>query len=465
MLRRYIQHLLSPAAEQGGGGAAVADDVPPDSMATWMHDLPSLETTSKPSTEKQNGAASTEQPGNATASQPPGSTKPDDAAAAAAAGATAKPEADKAQGAAPKADAAAAAAKTADPGKEAPGASKAGEEEPKWPRSNKDWEKLKTTQKEEREKLQTQIAERETQIQTLSSRVKELETQVTTTPEKNPATEVEIKRLTGLVDEMSNRLRTLDVTKEPRFEAHFKRLTEKQLGLAKEILGEERAKKFEELATLPSHPALAAWKEEQMETFISELSPVQAARIGAVQNALVEIEQSRAEEIAKNQEHVQRLQGESAEKQKLAQANREKLFNDVLGSLGDDKVGVAIYQKKKDDEAWNRGVDTRVAEAKRILFGSKDLKPQEIAKAALHAAAYPAILEAYAADKADWESKIATLQAQVKELTAAQPGTKGNTGASAVPGEAARRAAGPEKGQTPQEAMAAWASTLPSLSD
>jgi len=463
MLRRYIQHLLAPTTDQGGGGAAVADEVPPDAMASWMHDLPPLETPNKPSTEKSNGTPATEQSGNAPASQPAGSTKPADAGAAAAA----KPEGDKgaAAAAAKPEGAAAAAAKTADSNKETPAGSKTGEEEPRWPRSNKDWEKLKTTQKEEREKLQSQIAERETQIQTLSTRLKELETQVTTTPEKNPATEAEIKRLTGLVDEMSNQIRALDVTKEPRFQAHFKRLTEKQFGLAKEILGEERAKKFEELATIPSHPALAAWKEEQMETFISELSPVQAARIGAVQNALVEIEQSRAEEIAKNQEHVQRLQGESAEKQKQAQANREKLFNDVLGGLGDDKVGVAIYQKKKDDEAWNRGVDARVTDAKRILFGAKDLKPQDIVKAALHAAAYPAILEAYSADKAEWESKIATLEAQVKELTAAQPGVKGNTGASAVPGEASRRAPGPEKGQTPQEAMAAWAGSLPSLTE
>lgn len=451
MLKRHVLQLApDSAAGVADPDQAFSPDLPPDAgLGEFMKGVYEMAGDQNPQPKKDDGQTANGLPGNNATAQP-GSTAP-------------KPDAATAQGNQPanKDGKQPDAAKPDDAVKPEPGAA----EDDKWPRSNKDWEKLKTARKEEREKLQAEVKARAAEVEDLRTKIKEFETKATLTPEditKHP----EVERLTKLVDEMSNRIRVLDVTQEPRFEAYFKGQIDEQMSVAKEILGEEKAKQFEELSSIPNHPAIAAWKKEQMENFMADLTPMEAATIANVNIDLAKIDRARKSEIAKNQVHVEALKAKQKDQQTASMAAKEKVFTDTVASLGDDKVGIAVFQKKSGDDAWNKGVDARVAEAKRILFGGQGVKGQDLAKAALHAAAYPFILESYAADKAEWEGKISKLEAQVKAMTAAQPSTSRGTatGAASVDSPAGNRGKVGDTHLDPSSAVAEWMkNTIPAL--
>lgn len=337
----------------------------------------------------------------------------------------------------------------------------AGEE--KWPRSGADWEKFRAKRKQEREQLEKEIKTRDENIAALQGQIREAKEASEKAGEVPPQAKGEIERLQKLVDEMSSRIRRMDVTQEPRFEAHFKSRIDDEISVAKQILGEEKGKAFEEIVNIPDHPSLREYKRGKMDDLLSELGPYESGAISNVTTSLLKIERERQGEIAKEKQHAETLKLESESKQKTTakqnEVMREKLFGEAVSSAKDAKTGLAVYQEREGDAEWNKGVEQRTAAAKRLLFGGKDVKPEEVARAALHAAAFPAILEAYQADRKRWDTEIATLQEQVKKMTAAQPG-KGGALSKPQSDEAGKTGSSVKDGMNPFEASKAFAQDM-----
>ena len=89
-----------------------------------------------------------------------------------------------------------------------------------------------------------------------------------------------------------------------------------------------------------------------------------------------------------------------------------------------------------------------------MLTGEK-MEPAAVVQAALNAASMPAILAAYKNDMASARSTVAKLEAQVKELQAAQP-AKGGSG----PVDGEQPASMVKAGMSPHEASQAWAKSM-----
>ncbi len=87
-----------------------------------------------------------------------------------------------------------------------------------------------------------------------------------------------------------------------------------------------------------------------------------------------------------------------------------------------------VFAKRDGDEAWNKDVDARLGQAKEIMFGR--LTEADMARAALWAAASPALLQSLAAS-----------DAKVKALTAELEGIKKST---IRPGEGESASSGSE---------------------
>lgn len=407
-------------------------DGPPESMAGWMKGLGSIE--NPPAKVETNDGAKPNKPegdaapvgdGKAGTGAADANAPGADTAAAKQAAAAAKAEEDR-----KAAEAKAATAKEAEARKQAE-AAKAAPVEEKWPRTSADWDKFKENRKQEREKLEREIKTRDETIGSLQAKVKETEEAISKgagNGEFPAEAKKQIETLQARANQLSQRLQELEVTAHPDFQSYFKFKIDEQVSIAKDMLGEEKGKKFEEIVNIPEHPSLREYKKAAMDDLLSDLSPYEAGSLSSVTTNLRMIERERQSEISKAKTHADELKAkaDTEKKQTATQtaAQREKLFNDAITTLKDDKVGSAVYQKRDGDEAWNKAVEQRILNAKRYLFGAPDLKPEEISLAALHAAAFPGILAAYKEDMVSWRERAEKAEGQVKALTAAQPGNR-----------------------------------------
>jgi len=460
-----IARLLSPAAAEGGAAVAEED---PSAMAGWMADLPALETPETQPPKKTDGTSNAKPGGTGGAGVPAGAKSGDkgnedaaarDAAARAAdesARAAALQNADKS-----KADTAAKEKaekeKVEADKKAAEEAEKAKPAEDKWPRSSSDWERYKKVHAEKEGKLQAQIEAGSKELETVKAQLKTVEEQAKEQANANnePAPEIKasLDRLTKENEEMSRRLMVLDVTQHPKFQNYFNSKVEGQKTLGKNIVGQEKAPAFEKLLSLPD----GEYKNAQLEEFVADLPTLQQSRIGAVLNALDDINRERESEIVKAGQHRETLTTEQKAKTVQNIAARDKLINDTLASLQAENGFSTVFKTKAGDDAHNKAVNERIATVKAVLSG-QGVKPAEIVRAAFLSQAVTPILEAYKADMTEKDDTITKLEAQVKALTAAQPA--GGAGGAAAGGDTTTVLPRPKLGQTPGEAMDSWTSGM-----
>jgi len=437
MLRKYLSFLMAPADALGGGTAV---DVPPNAIGDFMSGLPSLD--DSPPEKKE------EKPdGGETAKESDTADKPDAGAVAEAAAAaranTAKDDKGK-----PATDANAnkpAADKPAD---------KPGDGDDKWPRSSGDWETFKKRRAEEREKAKGEITARDSQIAELQAQLKTVQ-ETGATGKEDPEIKGQIERLQKENEALTEQIRMADVTQHPKWKAHFGALEQEQNEIATAVLGEEKAKAFMEIVSIPNTPNLREYKKAKMDEFSADLTSYEQRIIGNVEAELMKLDMRKQQEIKNNAEHVSKLKETQQTQGKAQIAAKEKLFATTIAQLSDPKTGLAMFQKKDGNDEWNKQVDAMTNDAKRYFFGAKDLKAEDVAKAAMHAAAMPTLLKAWESDLAAKEKEIATLQAQVKKLSAAQPGGSGRGGeGGAGEGGAGNNRQRVEPGMTPEQATA-----------
>lgn len=405
------------------------------SVSRWMNTLPSIE----------------DSPAAAAASAPPATEQPKPPAVAPAD--TTPPAADKADEQPPAADPKPAAKAAEEP----PKADAAEDPEEKWPRSGDDWKRFKAKNKEKEQKYQAEIKARESKLSEYDSKLKGMETELaelrSKAGAKTPEEAAEIEKLRKDVEDYSKRLAVAEVTSHPKFIAYFKNKVDEQVDLAKDIVGEEMAENVAKVLTMTDGDS----KRARIEEIVTDLSPIQQAQFGSVMNELRRIDRERQSEIAKAQENRTKMLAEQKTVAEQRANEGKKLFQTTLKSMQDAKEGIAVYQQRENDAQWNAMVKANIAEAERILFGAQDKKPEDFARAALHAAAFPMILKSYKEDMQERDTQIASLKAQVAKLSAAQPSTGGTAQAGT---EAAKQTVKVSRSMSPMEASAAWVKSL-----
>lgn len=272
----------------------------------------------------------------------------------------------------------------------------------KWPRSAKDWDARKAAQKEKELALTKERDSIRTERDRLNDEIKAL---------KSNGNSPELESLKKERDELSEHLRKVAVENHPKFKKYFDDKTTNQLNLAKAIVGTEKA---EQVAALLKSPE-SAIREQQLESMLAELSPLQQTRLGGVINAMSEIQAERQSEIAKAKDTYEHMTKQQEEGAKAARQKFEQLFDSAVKRAGDTKEGVAAYQNREGDDAWNEGVKKRVEIAKSILTGNS--KPELIVEAALMAAAAPEFLKSHQAVLEENNR----LKTQIAEMSSANP--------------------------------------------
>jgi hypothetical protein len=280
--------------------------------------------------------------------------------------------------------------------------------EVKIPRTSKDWDAYKAAEKIRLEAKDAEISKIREEMEALRKAPP-----VSTVSDDDPRI-VSTKKER---DELSERLRLVDITNHPKFKAHYEGRVNAQIDMAKKIVGSDNSEAIATLLKLPDNE----YRQSKIEELVSTLSPIQQSRVAGVLNSLNEIEIERDGQIeqakkdyVKYQEDA-KLAAEAKQKENMTKA--ETAFNTVLSTLQNpkDKDGLFIFQKQEGNEEWNKGVDERTKYAKEMLFGKHD--PQVLIKAAFHAAALPGVVKSYQI----LLSQVKGLEDQVKGMTASQP--------------------------------------------
>ncbi len=150
------------------------------------------------------------------------------------------------------------------------------------------------------------------------------------------------------------------------------------------------------------------------------------------------------------------------EKQRQEQAQQESIqkahavFDSFVKSAQDPQTGLMTFQKKDGDSAWNNEVEARVQSARELLFGKAS--PETMIQAAIKAVSLPAVLASHKAAL----DKIATLESQVKALTASTPGGGGSSAEQRTNGAPEQRTDNLGKGRATSAKAAAvdWMASL-----
>ena len=280
--------------------------------------------------------------------------------------------------------------------------------EVKIPRTAKDWDAYKIA---ERRRLE----EKETEIANVRKELEEARKAPPVAAIADDDPRILIHKKTA--DELSERLRLVDITQHPKFKEYYDSKVNAQVDLAKRIVGAENAEAVSALLKLPDN----GYRQEKIDELVGTLSPIQQSRIGSVLNSLEEIEFERSNQIEQAKKdyvaYQEKTKTDSENKQKEAKTKAETMFSSVVSTLQNpkDKDGLFIFQKQEGDEEWNKGVQERLDYAKNLLFGNQ--QPEALMKAALHASALPGVVKAYQ----NLVEKVKGLEEQVKGMTAAQP--------------------------------------------
>jgi hypothetical protein len=294
----------------------------------------------------------------------------------------------------------------------------------KSPNAQSSWKKLKESKKAieaERDTLRKEHG-------TLKSELEALKKAATTPAQKaNLADDPEYQSLKKLVEaketeakELSERLQLLDVEKHPKFEAYFKGKLDQQFTIAKEI-GGEHGDKIVEILQLPE----GAYRKQQLNEIAVELDPIALSQLGAVVNSLRGIKAEREAEISKSKESYQQLQAQQKIEAEKKRGEMESLFKSVRNEVTDKEKGLAVFQERDGDEAWNKGVRERLALVDAMVAGK--LPAEDAARYVHWAAAAPALLQQWNADRAESASKISALEKEIASLRAVNPNPGGET--------------------------------------
>lgn len=314
--------------------------------------------------------------------------------------------------------------------------------EGKWPRSSDQWEKYKAVAREDADHLAKERDEWKT-------KAAEFEKKLTTTDPAKPTPEFEAIKKER--DELDATLRKVAVAEHPKFKQYYDGKESAQVELAKRIVSPELSDKIATILKMPD----SQYRDAQLEEAITDLTPIQQSRLGGVMNSIAELRAERASEIERAREGMSALQEQTKKQSEAQREQLDKLFSTQVSALQDAKNGHPLYQTKQGDDKWNSDVAARIESAKTILTGRNE--PALAINHALHAAAYPALLQ----ETLSLTKENNALKAQIEQLTKSSPKLESER-TTETNGEGGENGKVEHKsGSRPMEAAAAWVKSLP----
>lgn len=263
--------------------------------------------------------------------------------------------------------------------------------------SQESWRTLSKSASEYKSKA----ADLEQQVKNYESELTKLKTSTVTNPE------LETLRKENL--ELHNRLASLDLTQDPKFQEHFNTRYQNAIADLKTNVGDDVAQKAMTVMQMPNGEyKKAAWA--QLTENMDDLEKSQLTQSIADINRVTREYQAAVNEARQNPQKYQQAQKEQLDK---ITAQNKQLLSQFHADPS--KHGLEPLMLVDKDEEWNK-IATQARTRAETLFLGKNTA-EELALAANQAAAYPILREAYA-KTLKWGQSLA---AQLEKMQKAQP--------------------------------------------
>lgn len=180
-------------------------------------------------------------------------------------------------------------------------------------------------------------------------------------------------------DELSKRLRVTNIERHPDFERKYSAKINAAVEQAKGVVGEENAERIEKLLKMDD----SEHRTNALEDLFGELSTSKSAVMGAIIQRVGEVNSERAGALADSETTYAEMVAQQRQAREATVASSDAVFSDVMKEAS----GIELFQPRDGDDEWNREIDSRVAQAKRIFSGDND--QHELARASFWAASGP----------------------------------------------------------------------------
>lgn len=226
--------------------------------------------------------------------------------------------------------------------------------------------------------------------------------QVNGNGQPDPKVVEQIKLLQGERDNLLARLEAVAVEKSPRFEQAFKPRIEAAISQAKAAVGAERAKRVEEILSLPE----SAYRDEQIDGLLTEIGS--NYRQSKLSQAVAELDRVAAERQALASRGSELYKQWQNEEQQAFQRQRQEREQQAIHTFDSELQGWRQAGYLKDD--------SEASLARDVFIGKADLT--DAARASIWAVVGPKI----ARSSMEQSKRIKELESELAKFRSVQPG-------------------------------------------
>jgi hypothetical protein len=242
---------------------------------------------------------------------------------------------------------------------------------------------------------------------TYQSRIDELESKLTQAQKSAVPEGVDLTNVVKENEQLRNELRTLNVERDPAFQAEIDSLKQAQYRIAEGILGPEGSKTFQAIVNQPDGP----FKDNALTQLTDGLSEVQKARVVQLVGSFDNIEAQKQAAISRQVANWE----ETQQRQKLAQLQKQEEFQQDFSRIRNEFMEQPFFKKRDGDDDYNTAVDNMMKVAEKIAAG--DITQQERITTAHYAAMAPALLH----NLTEAHDRIKTLENTLDKAGISQP--------------------------------------------
>jgi hypothetical protein len=210
---------------------------------------------------------------------------------------------------------------------------------------------------------------------------------------------------------LSEKLEAIALERSDKFQEYFNSQKEDIKNLIK-ISVEDKADQVLELLELPN----SKWRKEQLKALTEEMSPFETGGIVKAFADMDKLNIERNKVIENSSSNWKKLQEAEARERASQQEHMNNLFDREIRSMSDPEKGIAPFQTKDGDAAWNKSVKDRIEKARTIYAG--DIPAEEKARYAAFSSALPEFERAFS----ETMKENAQLKEELGKLRSAEPG-------------------------------------------
>lgn len=197
---------------------------------------------------------------------------------------------------------------------------------------------------------------------------------------KTASDNTESKALKKQLEELDEIVQKNALADHPKFKATFDNQIAKEVATAKKLVPAEAAAEVEALLSLPD----TAQRNRRLNEILQELQSLEAGKLQGAIDRVDRLAADKAAELGNWKQNKTRMlelaQKDANENQEQRQAVVEKALKTVLPKFTNDENGIELFRKAEGNEEWNKSVESRLENVKKIT--AADLSREDVAEMA-----------------------------------------------------------------------------------